>query len=123
MGRIKSLIVKILVLTFNAALVVGGVFFIKNQADKNKENQAAVDATASDQETNEQLPTEDTPETIVEQPQLPNNVPENVPAQTSTTDQNIPNSNTPTATSTVKNYTQPPATTTVPKPKKTTKTS
>ena len=41
MEKIKGIIVKTIVLLINAGLVVSGVFLIKNQSDKNNENQTA----------------------------------------------------------------------------------
>ena len=58
MGKIKGFIVKTIFLLINAGLVVGGVFLIKNQSDKNNENQTA-DIPIPSENTNNKSITEE----------------------------------------------------------------
>lgn len=107
MEKIKSFIVKTFVLLINAVLVVGGVFFIKNQNDKNKGNQM-IEPAVSNEDVN-----------IAEDNPVNKNVVEEVQPVIS----NVPGSNVPTDSAAVKST--PTSTPTAPTavPKKTTKTS
>jgi uncharacterized membrane protein len=126
MEKIKNFIIKTFVFLINAALVVGGVFLIKNQNDKNKESQAA-DLPVSNESANSQNVNEEISNDIVQDQKSVENVSDDISTgvsdnQNQQTTPAAVNNNTPAASPVVKSV-PAPAPKAVPKPKKTTKTS
>ncbi len=74
MGRIKGFIIKTIVLLINAGLVVGGVFLIKNQNDKNQKSQ-------TENLSDSNVPIQEEPIAIIQEEQKTTNVAEDIPSQ------------------------------------------